>query len=125
SKKVVNGFRQMREQNRLFPLFIQWMGFKTAYVPIQHDERTEGKSSYNIKKLITLGTDVLISQSNKPLRLSIQFGLLVSFISLLYGVYLYIRYFFLAVPVLVLFSVLFLFIFFIFLFFFIFFIFFI
>jgi len=99
SKKVVNGFRQMREQNRLFPLFIQWMGFKTAYVPIQHDERAEGKSSYNIKKLITLGTDVLISQSNKPLRLSIQFGFLVSFISLLYGVYLFIRYFFLAEPV--------------------------
>src|SRR5699024_7714560 len=56
SQKVITGFRQMREQNRLFPLFIQWMGFKTAYVPIQHDERTVGKSSYNIKKLISLGT---------------------------------------------------------------------
>ncbi|MBU5468638.1 glycosyltransferase family 2 protein [Virgibacillus sp. MSJ-26] len=99
SQKVVTGFRQMREQNRLFPLFIQWMGFKTAYVPIQHDERTVGKSSYNIKKLISLGTDVLISQSNKPLRFSIQFGFLISFVSLVYGIYLFVRYFFLDVPV--------------------------
>lgn len=99
SQKVIKGFRQMREQNRLFPLFIQWMGFKTAYIPIQHDERLEGKSSYNIKKLISLGTDVLISQSNKPLRLSIQFGFLISFVSFIYGVYLFIRYFFLAEPV--------------------------
>src|SRR5699024_12084813 len=74
SKKVIEVFRQMREQNRLFPLFIQWMGYDTAYVPIEHNSRRHGKSSYSIKKLITLGTDVLISHSNKPLRFSIQFG---------------------------------------------------
>lgn len=99
SKKVVEGFRQMREQNRLFPLFIQWMGYKTAYVPIEHANRKHGKSTYSIKKLITLGTDVLISQSNKPLRFSIQFGFLVSLISFIYGVYLFTRYFFMAEPV--------------------------
>lgn len=99
SKKVVKGFRQMREQNRLFPLFIQWMGYSTAYVPIEHNSRKYGKSTYSIKKLVALGTDVLISQSNKPLRFSIQFGFFVSFISFIYGVYLFIRYFFLAEPV--------------------------
>lgn len=99
SKKVIVSFRQMREQNRLFPLFIQWMGYKNASVPIKHDGRKHGKSTYSIRKLISLATDVLISQSNKPLRFSIQFGFLVSFISFFYGVYLFIRYFFLAEPV--------------------------
>ena len=99
SKKVIEGFRQMREQNRLFPLFIQWMGYDTAYVPIEHNSRRHGKSSYSIKKLITLGTDVLISQSNKPLRFSIQFGFLISLISFIYGAYLFTRYFFLSEPV--------------------------
>ncbi|GGB37778.1 glycosyltransferase [Virgibacillus dakarensis] len=99
SKKVVEGFRCMREQNRFFPLFIQWMGYKTGSVEVEHNARKEGKSSYNIKKLITLGTDAIISQSNKPLRLSIQFGFLISFVSFLYGVYLFARYFFLAKPV--------------------------
>lgn len=95
SKKVIDSFTQMREQNRLFPLFIQWMGYRTAYVPIEHDERQYGKSSYSLRKLISLGTDVLVAQSNKPLRFSIQIGFLISLVSFIYGVYLFIRYFFL------------------------------
>ncbi|GAB3052943.1 glycosyltransferase family 2 protein [Virgibacillus ainsalahensis] len=95
AKKVVLGFRRMREQNRFFPLFIQWMGYRTASIPVEHNARKEGKSSYNIAKLITLATDAIISQSNKPLRLSIQFGFLVALASFLYAVYLFGRYFFL------------------------------
>ncbi|WP_343271013.1 glycosyltransferase family 2 protein [Lentibacillus songyuanensis] len=98
-KKVIEGFRTMREQNRFFPLFVQWMGYKTGTVHIKHNARKEGKTSYNIKRLVKLGTDAIVSQSNKPLRLSIQFGFLVSFISFLYGVYLFARYFFLDEPV--------------------------
>ncbi len=99
SKKVVDSFRKMREQNRFFPLFIQWMGFKTGTVQVEHNSRKQGETSYNFKKLITLATDAIISQSNKPLRLSIQFGFLVSLVSFLYGIYLFGRYFFLAEPV--------------------------
>ncbi|WP_077328231.1 glycosyltransferase family 2 protein [Virgibacillus siamensis] len=99
SKKVVEGFRRMREQNRFFPLFIQWMGYKTGTVRVEHSARKEGKTSYNLKKLVTLATDAIISQSNKPLRLSIQFGFLIALGSFIYGLYLFIRYFFLAQPV--------------------------
>ncbi|MFD1037582.1 glycosyltransferase family 2 protein [Virgibacillus byunsanensis] len=99
SKKVVENFRQMREQNRFYPLFIQWMGYKTGTVQIEHNSRRKGKTSYNIKKLVTLATDAIISQSNKPLRLSIQFGFLISLGSFIYGMYLFARYFFLAEPV--------------------------
>lgn len=99
SKKVVEGFRKMREQNRFFPLFIQWMGYKASTVQVEHNSRNAGKTSYNIKKLVTLATDAIISQSNKPLRLSIQFGFLISLGSFLYGMYLFARYFFLAEPV--------------------------
>ncbi|MFG6117337.1 glycosyltransferase family 2 protein [Halobacillus sp. MO56] len=87
-KKVIESFRQMREQNRLFPLFIQWMGYKSTRIPVNHHQREHGKSSYNLKKLISLATDVIISQSNKPLRLSIQFGFTISLVSFLYGLYL-------------------------------------
>ncbi|WP_232225556.1 glycosyltransferase family 2 protein [Oceanobacillus manasiensis] len=99
SKKVVDGFRSIREQSRFFPLFIQWMGYPSASIEVEHNERKEGKSSYNIKKLISLATDGIISQSNKPLRLSIQFGFLIASASLLYGLYLFFRYFFLSEPV--------------------------
>lgn len=95
NKKVVDGFRSMREQNRNFPLFIQWMGFATATIHVEHCARKQGKSSYDIRKLVMLAMDTIISQSNKPLRLSIQFGFFISLISFIYGIYLFIRYFFL------------------------------
>src|SRR5690625_7094474 len=75
------------------------LGYQTATIPIEHNERKEGKSSYNISKLVALATDAIISQSNKPLRLSIQFGFLISLVSFIYGLYLFTRYFFLSEPV--------------------------
>ena len=95
AKKVVMSYRRMREQNRYFPLFIKWMGYKTANISVEHHSRKEGKSSYSIRKLINLGTDAIISQSNKPLRLSIQIGFLMSLVSFIYAMYLFFRYFFL------------------------------
>lgn len=95
SKKVISGFQQMREQNRLFPLFLRWMGYDSATVEVEHHARKEGKSSYNLSKLTRLATDTIISHSNKPLHLSIQIGFFISLISLIYGIYLFIRYFFL------------------------------
>jgi dolichol-phosphate mannosyltransferase len=99
SKMVINGFKHMREQNRFFPMFIQWMGYESASIEIEHSERKEGKSSYNLRKLIGLATDAIISQSNKPLRLSIQLGFFIASISFIYGLYLFAKYFFLDEPV--------------------------
>ncbi|HEU5139329.1 MAG TPA: glycosyltransferase [Bacillales bacterium] len=99
SKKVVENFRGLREQNRSFPLFIKWMGFRATSIDIEHAERFDGKSSYNLAKLVNLAVDGIVSQSNKPLKLSIKFGFLVSLISFLYGLYLMYRYFFLFQPV--------------------------
>lgn len=99
SRTVIENYRNMREQNRLFPLFIRWMGFNTAYINVAHSERYAGKTSYNFSKLFNLAIDIIVSQSNKPLRLSIKFGFLISFGSLLYGLWLMYRYFFLAQPV--------------------------
>lgn len=99
SKKVVDNFNNLREQNRSFPFFVQWMGFRSTSVDIEHAERYAGKSSYNLGKLMNLAIDGVVSQSNKPLRLSIKFGFLVSLGSLLYGLYLMYRYFFLFQPV--------------------------
>lgn len=99
SKMVVEGFKQMREQNRFFPMFIQWMGYESTSIEIEHSSRKKGKSSYSLGKLINLATDAIISQSNKPLRLSIQLGFLIASISFIYGLYLFGKYFFLDEPV--------------------------
>lgn len=99
SKKVLNTLKKMREQNRTYPLFVNWVGFKRTEINIEHSSRDEGKSSYTLSKLINLAIDSIVSQSNKPLKLSIKFGFMVSFLSLIYGVLLIVRYLISGVPV--------------------------
>ena len=98
SSNVVEKLKILREQNRAYPLFVNWVGFKRTNINIEHAKREEGKSSYTLKKLIDLAIDSIISQSNKPLKLSIKFGFLLSFISLLYAGWLIIRFFLFSIP---------------------------
>ena len=74
------------------------MGFNTTYVDVEHANRKNGKSSYNFRKLTNLAIDIIISHSNKPLKLSIRFGFILSVFSLVYLLYLIIRSFYLDVP---------------------------
>ncbi len=93
STKVIQNFRKFKEQNRSFPLFIKWLGFHSTEIEIEHSTRPVGKSSYNLVKLLSLAFDGIISHSNKPLRLSIILGFLMSFLSILYGGYLIARFY--------------------------------
>jgi polyisoprenyl-phosphate glycosyltransferase len=99
SNVVVKEFRKMNEQNRNFPLFLKWLGFKTTDIQIQHAKRNKGGSSYTIKKLLKLAIDTIVSHSNKPLRFSIFIGFSTSILSFIYGLYLFVRYFFYSIPV--------------------------
>jgi dolichol-phosphate mannosyltransferase len=87
SKKVVESFRTSREQLRFFGCLIDWMGFPTTVVDVQHSERLEGKSSYNFRKLFKLAFETIIAYSEKPLRVSIILGFLVSVIAFLGGIF--------------------------------------
>ena len=87
SRKVVVNFRRMGEQLRFFGGLVQWMGFPTSSIEVEHAVRFQGKSTYNLSKLWKLATDIIIAFSDKPLRLAVRFGLLMSFFSLCSGSY--------------------------------------
>ncbi len=92
NRKVIDAVLSMGDAMRYFPTQIQWVGFKKAYLPIQHDERAEGKSTYNLSRLFHLAFDTIISFSDKPMRLMVQMGLLVTLISFIVGIVFIIRY---------------------------------
>ena len=99
SNKVLQSLNKLREQNRMYPLFINWVGFKRVNINIEHAKREEGKSSYTLSKLINLAIDSIVSQSNVPLKISIKFGFTISLLSLMYAVWLIIKYFMFSIPV--------------------------
>ena len=99
SKKVVENFCLIREQLRYFGGLVQWMGFPTASIEVEHAERWKGKSTYTVAKLIKLASESIIAYSDKPLRFAIQFGFLMAFFSFCFGIYILIRAMFYGISV--------------------------
>lgn len=92
NRKVIDAVLSMGDAMRYFPTQIQWVGFKKAYLPIQHDERAEGKSSYNFRCLFRLAFDTIIAFSDKPMRLMVNMGLLVTLVAFVIGIVFIVRY---------------------------------
>jgi dolichol-phosphate mannosyltransferase len=87
SRKVVMQLRGMHEQTRFFGGLVNWLGFRTAHVDVDHAPRAHGETSYTLSKLLRLAVGAILAFSDKPLRLTAQFGLTISFISFCYGIY--------------------------------------
>ena len=90
---VIKNFMRIGDQNRSFPLFIRWMGFKSTIIDVVHAERVSGQSSYTMRKQLRLASEIITTLSNKPLILSIKLGFTVATIAFLYGMYLILEYF--------------------------------
>ncbi len=91
SRNVVTNFRQMRENLRFFGGLVTWMGFSTASVNVQHAARFNEKSTYTFKKLWKLASDSIIAYSDKPLRLAIRLGFIMSSLAFIYGMYIFLK----------------------------------
>ncbi|MGA9853592.1 MAG: glycosyltransferase [Gammaproteobacteria bacterium] len=91
SRKVAECYRKMRENLRLFGGLVTWMGFPTTVIVVEHAERATGKSSYTFRKLLHLAVDSVIAYSDKPLRVTVKFGLVISLIAFAFGIYFIIR----------------------------------
>lgn len=94
SRKVIDEFNNMKEVARSFPNLVNYLGFDSSTVEVEHTSRFEGTSSYTLVKLFKLAFDTILSDSNKPLRMTIQLGLTISFLSFVLAIYNLIAYFF-------------------------------
>ena len=90
---MIDGYCSMRELHRAFIMYIMWMGFRQAVVDVEHDERYEGKSGYNLKKRIKMAVEILTSQSDKVLKWTVWMGFLIALLSLASVIIHIIKYF--------------------------------
>ncbi|MBL4752369.1 MAG: glycosyltransferase family 2 protein [Flavobacteriales bacterium] len=89
-QKVMSSILSMKDHVRYFPTMVQWVGFSSTKLGVEHNSRQEGKSSYSWAKLSKLAINNIIAFSNKPLRLTVRVGFMISFISFIIGLqYLY------------------------------------
>ena len=86
-QSVIEEFNKMPERARSFPSLVQYLGYRDTAIDVEHASRAEGKSSYNLHKLLKLSFDVIVSNSNKPLRMAVGLGFGMAMVSFLLAVY--------------------------------------
>lgn len=87
SRKIVKAYCDIPEYSRSFVELIHTLGFKKSSVDVYHDHRLEGKSSYNLRRLLRLSYNSIISNSNRPLHLAVGIGFTMSLLSFLMAIY--------------------------------------
>ena len=77
-RKVIAAVLAMRENIRYFPTMVRWVGFRVAYLDVAHGRRAVGRSSYGLSQRLNQALDITLANSDKPLRLAVKFGLVLS-----------------------------------------------
>lgn len=90
-QKVVAAILSMHDKTRYFPAMVKWVGFRRTEIDVEHAARKEGKSSYNFKALIRLALNTILSFSDKPLRLTVKIGVLISAFSFVFAIFIFIK----------------------------------
>lgn len=85
SRAAVNNFCRMRENLRFFGALVEWMGYKAEYVDVLHEERFAGNTTYSFSKLFNLAIATIIAYSDKPLKVAVGIGFLLSSASFVAG----------------------------------------
>lgn len=94
SKKVNNKIiENFNETKILLRGIISLVGFKTYNIKFYEKERIEGKSKYNLKRMIHFGIESFLSFTSYPLFILFYAGIFLSLISFAIFVYLLISYF--------------------------------
>ena len=90
-RRCVEALRQMRESQRYTKGMFSWIGYKKKEITYDRDPRFAGETKWNYFKLVDLAIEGIVSFTTAPLRWSTVLGMMVSFISFLYIIYLLVR----------------------------------
>lgn len=88
SRKAIDAFNSLTDTHRHYLNFIAWIGFKKDFLVVKHDKRKHGKSNYNFIQLLSHAFDGITSESDKLLKSTVLFSILILFITILVIFYL-------------------------------------
>ena len=87
SRRVLNSLKDYREVNLFLRGIFPLIGFKSDIVYYERKERFAGKSKYPLKKMLNFAWDGITSFSVKPIRLVLNVGVIILFLSFLMILY--------------------------------------
>ncbi len=90
-RKVVDALKALPERSRFMKGLYAWVGYKSIGIPFQVEERRAGVTTFNFRRLTRLAIVGTVAFTELPLRISALLGLLISALSIIYGIYVAIR----------------------------------
>jgi dolichol-phosphate mannosyltransferase len=84
-RRALDAVRAMRESNRYLRGMFSWVGFRQSGVRYVSPARPAGRSKYSRLRMFRFATDAVIGFSNRPLRLGLNVGFVVSIVSIVFG----------------------------------------
>jgi dolichol-phosphate mannosyltransferase len=84
-RQAVEAINRLSESNRYLPGLRAWVGFKTAVVYYDREQRAAGEPKQTLWRLVKYALDAVFSFSYKPLRLSLLLGVSIAALAMLYG----------------------------------------
>lgn len=88
---VIEALRELPESRRFMKGLFAWVGFRTAYVDYIRPERIAGTTKFNGWKLWNFALEGITGFSTDPLRIWTYLGFVVSFISFLFAVFIFLK----------------------------------
>jgi TM2 domain-containing membrane protein YozV len=98
-KKAIDLIKQFNEADFYTRGILSVIGLKSSEIFYKPKKRIYGKTNYSFKKSVNLAIDGIISVSIKPLRIAIYTGIIISILSMLFGLFLVIEKMALGQPI--------------------------
>lgn len=92
-RKAVDAVLSMPERNIFFRALSSWIGFKTASVEFDVQERTEGESKWSTWSLIQYAVKNIVAFSTVPMQFVTVAGVLVFLMAIVLGIQSLVKYF--------------------------------
>jgi polyisoprenyl-phosphate glycosyltransferase len=93
SRRVVDAFLRLRDRDREYMIALDWLGFESTTIEIDHHERHAGESGYTLERLVRVALDGMFFRSTVLLRLVVLLGFVIAVIGLVIAVFQIVDYF--------------------------------
>jgi dolichol-phosphate mannosyltransferase len=82
SRRVIDAFLRLHDRDREYMIALDWLGFDSTTVEIEHHERHTGESGYMLQRLVRVALDGMFFRSTVLLRLVVLVGFVIAAIGL-------------------------------------------
>jgi dolichol-phosphate mannosyltransferase len=93
SRPVIDAFLRLRDRDREYMIALDWLGFDSTAIEIEHHERHAGESGYTLERLVRVAVDGMFFRSTVLLKVVVLVGFSVAAAGLVLAAFEIVDYF--------------------------------